>query len=213
MTERSGAKRPTPRETWAALASDVGEPAAARRCVAMLTVDSPSEVADTLQRLGGAAADALRDGSPWKPYWVRVWGARGLLYVWDESCAPSVVQGLADEHWRVAEMCVKVCAGREIGAAGPAVAQLADHELARVRSAVARALGIIGDTEHLEVITSLLDDSERDVAAAAETALARMSVRLDLHEADGPWVGLTASKRWKGDPRRRTWPFGRQIER
>ena len=21
----------------------------------------------------------------WKDYWVRTWGARGLLYVWDES--------------------------------------------------------------------------------------------------------------------------------
>ncbi len=180
MTERSGAKRPTPRETWATLAREVGEPEAARRCAALLEASEPGEVADTLQWLGGAAADALRAGSPWKPFWVRVWGARGLLYVWDVSCIPSVVHGLADEHWRVAEMCVKVCARREIGAAGPAVALLADHEPPRVRSAVARALGIIGETEHLEVITSLHDDSEREVAAAAETALERMSVRLDL---------------------------------
>jgi HEAT repeat protein len=87
---------------------------------------------------------------------------------------------LGDEHWRVAEMCVKVCARREIGAGGPGVAALAGHELARVRSAVARALGLIGDTEHQAVLRRLLDDPERAVQAAAQTAFARMDARLDL---------------------------------
>ena len=177
-------RRPTPRETWAALAREVGEPEAARRCVAMLTADSPGDVADTLRRLGDPAPQALLPDSPWKRYWVRSWGARGLLYVWDESCAPSVVQGLADEHWRVAEMCVKVCARREIGTGGPGIAALAGHDLPRVRSAVARALGLIGDTEHEAVLRRLRDDPDLSVQAAAETALARMAERLDLPAND-----------------------------
>ena len=58
----------------------------------------------------------------WKDYWVRTWGARGLLYVWDDSAAPAVVAGLDDEHWRPAEMCLKVSTKREIGEAGPGAA-------------------------------------------------------------------------------------------
>jgi hypothetical protein len=162
------------------LARDVGEPEAARRCAAMLLAESPTDVADTLRWLGGTAPQTLLPNSSWKPYWVRVWGARGLLYVWHDSCVVAVVQGLGDEHWRVAEMCLKVCAQREIGAGGPGVAALADSELPRVRSAVARALGLIGDTEHAAVVRHLLDDPDRAVQAAAETALTRMTERLDL---------------------------------
>ena len=61
----------------------------------------------------------------WKDYWVRTWGARGLLYVWDDSAAPAVVAGLDDEHWRPAEMCLKVSTKRELGEAGPRAAVLA----------------------------------------------------------------------------------------
>jgi HEAT repeat protein len=180
-------RRPSPRESWAALARGVGEGEAARRCVAMLTADSPADVADTLLRLGDTAPQALRPDSPWKPYWVRVWGARGLLYVWDESCASPVVQGLRDEHWRVAEMCLKVSAKRELGEAAPGAVALSGHELPRVRAAVARDLGIIGDTEHEAVVRRLLADPDRTVRVAAETALARMTERLDLPAGDiGP---------------------------
>jgi hypothetical protein len=150
----------------------------------MLAAKTPGEVADTLRWLGGTASQTLLPDSSWKPYWVRVWGARGLLYVWDESCVDSVVEGLRDEHWRVAEMCVKVCARREIGTGGPGVAALAGHELPRVRSAVARALGLIGDTEHEGLVRHLLDDPERSVRAIAETAFNRMSARLDLPAGD-----------------------------
>ena len=81
-------------------------------------------------------------------------------------------------------MCVKVCARRRIGTRGPGVAALAGNELPRVRSAVARALGLIGDTEHEAVVRRLLDDPDRSVRGTAEPALARMTARLDL-PADG----------------------------
>lgn len=112
-------------------------------------------------------------------------GARCLLYVWDESCTQPVVAGLHDEAWRVAEMCVKVSARREIGAAGAGVAVLAGHDCPRVRAAVARALGLIGDTEHLPVLEPPLDDAATDVRQAAETARTRMAARLDLPDLGG----------------------------
>jgi hypothetical protein len=146
----------------------------------MLTAESPADVADTLRWIGGTAPQALLPDSPWKPYWVRSWGARGLLYVWDEPCVPPVVHGLGDGHWRVAEMCLKVSAKREIGEAAPGAVALSGHDLPRVRATAARTLGLIGDTEHVPELQRLVDDPARVVRAAAETALERMVVRLDL---------------------------------
>jgi HEAT repeat protein len=104
------------------------------------------------------------------------------LYVWSDAAAPVVVRRLGDQHWRVAEMCVKVAAKRDLGEAGPGVAALAGHELPRVRAAVVRALGIIGDTEHVDVVREALQDLDGDVRRAAARALDRLSTRLDLHQ-------------------------------
>jgi hypothetical protein len=55
--------------------------------------------------LGGPPAEWVRTGEPSGPdYWLRVWGARGLLYAWDESARPAVLQALSDEAWRVRDM-------------------------------------------------------------------------------------------------------------
>lgn len=60
----------------------------------------------------------------WAPYWRRVWGARGLLYVWDESCHDDVEVALADEHWRVREMACKVARAHRLGALAGELASL-----------------------------------------------------------------------------------------
>ena len=178
MTAMNGqAARATPRETWDRVARQIGEVEAARRCADMLVAHDPAQVRDTLELIG--AAEKMFGHRPWKPYWVRSWGARGLLYVWSDDCTSAVVQGLSDEHWRPAEMCVKVSARREIGEAGPGIAALAGHDLPRMRQTVARALGIVGDTEHVDVVRRLSDDPDRSVRAAAVRAIARLSERLD----------------------------------
>ena len=41
---------------------------------------------------------------------MRTWGARGLLHCWDDAATDAVVAGLGDEHYRPAEMCLKVSA-------------------------------------------------------------------------------------------------------
>jgi HEAT repeat protein len=170
----------SPRDLLALLEREIGEAEAARACADLLAADDPRDEAEVLLFLGGSAGQSVLDGGEWRPYWARVWAARGLLYVWTEPAAPVVVQRLGDEHWRVAEMCVKVSAKREIGAAGPGVAALADHELPRVRAAVARALGIIGDTEHVDLVRAALEDPESDVRRAAARSLDRLVQRLDI---------------------------------
>ena len=178
MSSAVGDRR-TPREMLARFAAHVGETTAAHRCADLLTSQDPQEHAETLRWLAGPAGEALLAGEPsWQPYWSRVWGARGLLYVWDDDVIPAVLAGLRDPHWRVAEMCLKVAAHRDLPA-GDDAALLSRHELPRVRAAAARALGAAGDTEHLEAARDLADDEDPEVRRAAARALERMACRLD----------------------------------
>jgi hypothetical protein len=96
--------------------------------------------------LGGPAGQVVLDDGPRESqlYWLRVWGARGLLYAWDDGAAPSVtaavIEALDDEAWRVREMAAKVIARHRLGAALGAVARLRDSDpVPRVRAAAVRA--------------------------------------------------------------------------
>jgi hypothetical protein len=129
---------------------------------------------------GWAEGDAVLDAAVWKDYWLRTWGARGLLYCWDDVASSAVVAGLADEHYRPAEMCLKVAARHDVAGAGPGAALLAGHELDRVRRAALRALAVVGDTEHLAAVESCLHDSDPAVREVAARTYERMCRRLDL---------------------------------
>lgn len=129
---------------------------------------------------GWADDDPIRDPEVWKDYWVRTWGARGVLHCWDDAATPAVVAGLADEHYRPAEMCLKVSARYDVAGAGPGAAELAAHELPRVRAAAARALGVVGDTEHVALVEGMLDDADPAVRAAAARSLTELGRRLGL---------------------------------
>ena len=111
---------------------------------------------------------------------MRTWGARGLLHVWDDSATDAVVRGLADEHWRPAEMCLKVAARHEVAGTGDGAAALADHELPRVRAQAMRALAVTGDTEHVDRRRDRLDDEDAEVRKQAARALDALERRLDL---------------------------------
>ncbi|MGI8899315.1 MAG: hypothetical protein ACR2HA_00020 [Nocardioides sp.] len=131
---------PSPRQLLALLEAHVGTARAAQLCADLLD-DDPHEHAGLVVFLGGhAGRSILDDGTSWKPYWARVWGARGLLYVWDDRVIPAVLSGLRDDAWRVAEGCLRVCALRELPG-GDDSAALTVHELPRVRAAALRSLG------------------------------------------------------------------------
>lgn len=173
-------ERPSPRDLLALLEAHVGEAVAATLCAEVLAAETPDEHPETVRFLGGPSGEAVLAGSPsWKPYWTRVWGARGLLYVWDDSAAPAVLDGLQDEQWRVAEMCLKVATRRELPA-GDDAARLASHDLPRVRAAALRTLGAAGDVEHVPVVREALHDEDETVRRTAARALDRLSARLDL---------------------------------
>lgn len=155
-------------------------------CVDLLRGAPREDHLDALPWLTGhdwSDGEPVRDPRTWQDYWLRTWGARGLLHVWDDPgglATDAVLTGLGDEHWRPAEMCLKVVAAHDLAGAGDAAATLAGHDLPRVRAAAMRALGVAGDTEHVAVVQDHLDDPDPAVRRSATRSLERMTKRLDL---------------------------------
>ena len=76
-------------------------------------------------------------------YWLRVWGARGLLWAWEDSAHPALRAALRDPAWRVREMAAKVVAHNLLGDALDDVAPLRDDPVHRVRVAAGRAVATL----------------------------------------------------------------------
>jgi hypothetical protein len=99
---------------------------------------------DLLLVLGGPPARRFLDGAVHDDkYWLRVWGARGLLWVWDDAATPEVLLALGDDAWRVREMALKVIARQRVGDLVTEVAAARNDPVARVRHAAARALTLL----------------------------------------------------------------------
>jgi hypothetical protein len=168
-----------PKRLVAELEAQVGNRQAALWCAELLEGADPHEYESVLWYLGAQATAGVLSGQ-WDGYWVRTWGARGLRYVWVGGCESAIVAGLSDEHWRPAEMCLKVAALRDVGEAGPGAVAWTAHELPRVRAAACRTLGAVGDTEHIAVVEGCLDDPHPEVRRAAARALGAIARRLDV---------------------------------
>ena len=165
------------------LATRLGVPRFVAVCTDLMAGADREDYVEELRDLTGhdwQPGDGVLDRAVWSDYWVRTWGARGLLHVWDDSATDAVVAGLADEHWRPAEMCLKVAARHEVAGTGDGAAALADHELPRVRAQAMRALGVTGDTEHVGAVRAALDDEDPEVRKQAARALDALESRLDL---------------------------------
>src|SRR5689334_5596212 len=103
-------------ELIAELADRLGREPFADVCVDLVRGAPRESHLDSLPWLTGhdwSAGQPVRDPAVWKDYWVRTWGARGLLHVWSDSATEAVVAGLADPEWRPAEMCLKVVAAHD----------------------------------------------------------------------------------------------------
>lgn len=155
-------------------------------CVAILRTGSWAD-RDLLLVLGGQhAARELTRTVPAKTdqsYWAPTWAARGLLHAWDDGRADEVAGAvevaLTHEHWRVREMAAKVAGGQGLGQSADALARLVSDPVPRVRIAIARALGKVGEVEHATALHDLDEHEEPGVRAAARTGLRLMADRLD----------------------------------
>lgn len=90
--------------------------------------------------LAGPTAPNFLDLDRNDRYWLRVWGARGLLWAWDDSAAPDIRSALKDDAWRVREMALKVIARHQVDHCLEAVLAVQQDRVPRVRAAAARAL-------------------------------------------------------------------------
>ncbi|MBP2380721.1 HEAT repeat domain-containing protein [Brachybacterium sacelli] len=134
--------------------------------------------------IAGKAWTGWGDPDSWSgrglDHWPRVWAARTLLHSWDPVATLAVEQGLADEAWRVREMCAKVVARYEVGSAAPECARCAEGDaVPRVRVESLRALGAVGEIEHAPSVLTAVHHEDPTVVRAAERALERMEARLD----------------------------------
>ena len=99
--------------------------------------------AELLRVLAGDATDWFLTSGDESRYWQRVWGARGLLWAWDDRATASITDALDDEHWRVREMAAKVCARHGVDDALEQLLERRNDEVPRVRAAAARAVQML----------------------------------------------------------------------
>ena len=151
----------------------LGEREVAIRAASLLSGGNEGE--EFLLWVGGRHAQGVLDGAP-PLYWPEVWGARALIYAWDDEAAPAVIAGLRDRAWRVREMCAKVCVTRTIAEPAQLLPLLSDPN-PRVRAAGLRALAEVGSADNTEAMRALLKDPEKDVRRQAQQSLERLAAR------------------------------------
>jgi hypothetical protein len=156
----------TPASRVADAITALGEDAVVERAVALLAGYNVGE--EFLIVAGGSHAQGLLDGAP-PLYWPEVWGARVLLYAWNDTAVDAVLAGLQNQAWRVREMCCRVTAARQLPAS-EYLRELLTDDTARVRAAAARALGAVGSADDLVLLSALFTDPEIDVRRAAQQA-------------------------------------------
>jgi HEAT repeat protein len=134
---------PSPRTRILAECTRLGRSEVVARCVRLL---EGGDVDDAFIRvLAGRTAPwwfAHREDEDLR-YWPRSWGARGLLWAWDDAALPALRVALCDPAWRVREMAAKVVARNLVGDALDDVAPLRADPVRRVRIAATRAVAIL----------------------------------------------------------------------
>ena len=131
----------TPRLSIEAECGRRGKPALVEGCIALLA-RRPVDDALVLA-LGGEHGAVVLDSGPESQYWLRVWGARGLLWAWDPAAVQAIIAALGDEHWRVREMAAKVIARHQVEESFEAVSALTEDPVPRVAQAAARAVRVL----------------------------------------------------------------------
>jgi hypothetical protein len=134
----------TPRQSVERECLDRGNSAVIDGCIDLLSGDTSTDPT-LIYALGGPPAQwAVSGGEGGPDYWLRVWGARGLLWAWDDRATPVVKKALDDPAWRVREMAAKVAAKHQLGDLLRPLERLRDNDPnQRVSAAAERAIARI----------------------------------------------------------------------
>ncbi len=94
--------------------------------------------------VGGPPAHTFLDGQPHRDdYWLRVWGLRGLLWVWADEAVAEIRLALTDPEWRVREMALKVVARHRLDELFEEVLELKRDTTARVHLQAVRCEAVL----------------------------------------------------------------------
>lgn len=133
----------TPKRSIAAESERRGSAEVVEGCRRLLRGQAVDD--DLLVALAGPAASEFLGGAERDDdYWLRVWGARGLLWQWDPCALPEVEAALGDPSWRVREMALLVVKRNGVNELRGAVASLQRDPVPRVRTAATKALLALG---------------------------------------------------------------------
>ncbi|WP_405058251.1 HEAT repeat domain-containing protein [Kribbella sp. NBC_01505] len=178
--------RDHPREVVQAACAAYGEDTVIDWAIAFLTGEISGDAAYGADLPKLVALTGSPNPGGWKPpvdpvnyYWIRVWAARVLLYVWRDDAVDALLAVADDPAWRVREHVARITAQRELGQLVDSLLPMLEHELPRVRAAAVRAIGAAGEFEHAAAVEELADDPDHTVRAAVERALERLTERLD----------------------------------
>lgn len=164
---------PTGERIQAAIAH-YGEQVVEQKAIALLRGENAGK--DFLLYAGGRHGLGILDGAP-PLYWPELWGARALLFVWDDSATSPIMAGLRNRAWRVREMCLRVVLERNLPAISELV-RLAKDDNSRVRAAALRALAEQGSAEHQSTIAQHFSDPDKSVRPVAQQARDTLAARV-----------------------------------
>jgi HEAT repeat protein len=137
----------TPRQSIAMVCQDRGTEVVIDGCLRL--INGGESDPGLIVALAGPGQERFLDKPEKERYWLRVWGARGLLWALDDTgkddprIEAAVLRALGDGHWRVREMAAKLAARHRLEFAQPALAGLLADENERVRKAAARAVRLL----------------------------------------------------------------------
>ncbi len=132
----------TPRQSIEAECNRRGRDNVVAGCMALICGGKTD--AGLLFALAGPGAAKFLNGGPHDDvYWLRVWGARGLLWAWDGTALEALKLALGDDAWRVREIALKVVARHYIDEVVSQVVELRNDPIARVRAAAQRAIDLL----------------------------------------------------------------------
>ena len=87
-------------ELIADLAARLGVPRFVALCIDLMAGAEREQYVEELRALTGhdwRPGDDVFDREIWHDHWLRTWGARGLLHVWDDAATDAVVARVQDE--------------------------------------------------------------------------------------------------------------------
>ncbi len=135
---------------------------------------------EVLRFIGRTDATTFFQGERGKrhAYWSRVWSARALAYLGDDSAATWLQGALLDDHWRVRMTAAQTLGRLHIEGHEEALSECLVDNHPRVRAAAATALGRTGNEFAIDPLQEAIDDEAEGVRQRADRALARVEDRI-----------------------------------